>query len=236
VGQNQLTGWKDIADFFGTSVRSAMRWEEARRLPVRRLPGGAKDSVFAFRDELEHWRLSNPGRTDGDAAPVLEREGPPPRSHRRRLLAGGSILVLAGLAACVIWIVGWPGRVQPQAGPDPRAHAVRPQASGEPAPVILPFVQLDISRPDGWKATLRVPDGGGAQIGPSPDFPALILRPRVVPAGLMLEVARADGKSVKDRGRASQPLLLLLDRNVTVQLRQPFPFSVRWTSGEPSPR
>lgn len=248
---DQLSGWKDIAAFLRTSVRSAMRWEHERGLPVRRLPGGEKDSVFALREELELWKLSDPARTDAEAPPGLQPgseaddgskapdatpdalEGPTLQRNRWWFLAAGSAVVLVGLTICAVWITGWPGRVQPQQEPDPQPPTTRARAAGEPAPVILPFVQLDISRPDGWKATLRVPDGGAAQIGPSPDLPALILRPRVVPAGLMLEVARADGQPVKDRGRASQPLVLLLDPNVTVQIRQPFPFSVRWTSGQP---
>ena len=49
----------------------------------------------------------------------------------------------------------------------------------------------------------------------------------------MLEIARADGNPVKNGGPASQPFVLVLDPNVTVQLKQPFPFSVRWTSREP---
>ena len=77
-----------------------------------------------------------------------------------------------------------------------------------------------------------VPDGGAAQIGGSAGHPVLILRPRLVPAGLMLEVARADGRPLKDQGRASQPLVLLLERGVTVQLRQPSPLWIRWPGGE----
>jgi hypothetical protein len=98
---------------------------------------------------------------------------------------------------------------------------------------VLTLVQLDIARSDGFKVSITVPDGGAGQVGGSPGHPAILLRPRLVPAGLMLEIARADGRPVNDRGPASQPFVLLLDRNVTVKLRQPFPFSVRWSGSEP---
>ena len=130
--------------------------------------------------------------------------------------------------------MAWPGRVRSRRVAAPQSLSSTARASGEPAPVILPSVQLDISGPDGWNFSVRVPDGGAAQIGGSPGRLPLILRPRVMPAGLMLEIARADGKPLKDQGSRAQPMVLLLDRNVTVQLWQPYPFSVRWAGGEPA--
>lgn len=260
AGQNQLRGWKEIAGFLETSVSSAVRWEDQRGLPVHRLPGEGKEAVFAFRDEIELWQRSDSGRAgDGDpsadAAPPLESgsqrraetgvpgsisssiEGEmPARVNRRRFLVGGITFAVAGLAICAVWFMGSPGRTQPRGGLDPGGHATRSRASSEPAPVILSYIQLDVAKPDGWKATIRVADGGAAQIGPSPDHPTVILRPRLTGASLMLEIARADGKPVKDGGAASQPFVLVLDPNVTVQVRQPFPFSVRWAGGEPPPR
>jgi hypothetical protein len=108
--------------------------------------------------------------------------------------------------------------------------------SAEPAPVTLRPVWLDISRPDGWTATVGVPDGGAAQIGGSPGHPALILRPRVVQSHLMVEIARVDGRPLKGQGDGGQPMVLVLDPDVPVHLTQPFPFSVRWVSEEPPPR
>ncbi len=256
AGRDQLRGWKEIAGFLGTSVSSATRWEGQRGLPVHRLPGEGKEAVFAFRDEIEHWQQSNSGRVlDGDTgvAPAPDRGGQgagesggpgpiassvdeetPLRLNRRRLLAAG--ITVAGLAICAVWLMGWPGRALPQPGVDPERPTARARAAGEPAPVILPFVQLEVAKPDGWKTTIQVADGGAAQLGPSPNHPTVILRPRLSPAGLMLEVARADGKPVKDGGAASQPFVLLLPPNETVLLRQPFRFSVRWVSAEPPPR
>jgi hypothetical protein len=129
--------------------------------------------------------------------------------------------------------MGWPGRALPQPAAVAERPTTRAPASREPAPVILSYIQFDVARPDGWKGTIQVADGGAAQIGPSPNHPTVILRPRLTGTSLMLEIARADGKPVKDGGPASQPFVLVLDPNVTVQVRQPFAFSVRWTSGQP---
>jgi hypothetical protein len=77
---------------------------------------------------------------------------------------------------------------------------------------------------------------GAAQIGPSADHPAVILRPRIARGVLMLEIARSDGRPVKDGAATSQPFVLVLDPNVAVQVRQPFRFSLRWVSGGASPK
>ncbi|HEX9931686.1 MAG TPA: hypothetical protein VGB08_02470, partial [Allosphingosinicella sp.] len=51
----RLRSWKEIAAFFGTNERTVKRWEQSRGLPVRRVPGGARTTVFADVDELERW-------------------------------------------------------------------------------------------------------------------------------------------------------------------------------------
>jgi len=51
----RLDSWKTIAAFFGKDERTVKRWEKERGLPVRRLPGVARGSVFAYTSELEGW-------------------------------------------------------------------------------------------------------------------------------------------------------------------------------------
>ena len=51
----RLNSWKEIAAFFGKDERTVKRWEVARGLPVRRVPGGTRTSVFAYVRELEQW-------------------------------------------------------------------------------------------------------------------------------------------------------------------------------------
>lgn len=57
-GRQDLSAWKEIADYFGVSVRTVQHWEEERGLPVRRLPGGGRGRVFARISELEEWKQS----------------------------------------------------------------------------------------------------------------------------------------------------------------------------------
>lgn len=51
----QLTSWKEIADYLGVNVRTAQKWERARGLPVRRVPG-ARSRVSADTTALEAWK------------------------------------------------------------------------------------------------------------------------------------------------------------------------------------
>jgi adenylate cyclase len=53
-----LDSWKEIAEYLGRDVRTVIRWEQTRGLPVHRLPGGRKSAVYARRSELETWRTS----------------------------------------------------------------------------------------------------------------------------------------------------------------------------------
>jgi len=51
----RLDSWKEIAAFFGRAERTVKRWESERGLPVHRLPGSGRSSVFAYSDELADW-------------------------------------------------------------------------------------------------------------------------------------------------------------------------------------
>jgi Tfp pilus assembly protein PilF len=85
----RLKSWKQIAGFFGTDESTVKRWEAKRGLPVRRIPGGAKASVYADVADLEQWLAS-------------ERPAAPVRTGRRRiwaLAAAASLLAAAAAAA-----------------------------------------------------------------------------------------------------------------------------------------
>lgn len=51
----RLDSWKEIASFFGRAERTVKRWETERGLPVHRVPGNGRSSVFAYGDELADW-------------------------------------------------------------------------------------------------------------------------------------------------------------------------------------
>ncbi len=102
-----LNSWKEIAAYLGRDVRTVMRWEQTRGLPVHRLPGEAKSAVFAVKSEIDGWRrgrkltlLDVPEQSDSEM-PAVEPAAP----HRRprvAVLALGCLLV-AGTGAAVAW-------------------------------------------------------------------------------------------------------------------------------------
>lgn len=51
----RLNSWKEIAGYLGRDVRTVLRWEKERGLPVRCIPGGKRRRVFAYCAEVEEW-------------------------------------------------------------------------------------------------------------------------------------------------------------------------------------
>src|SRR5271154_700694 len=90
-----LVSWKEIAAFLNRSERTVKRWERERGLPVHRVPGGERGSVFAYPGELADWLkgkareleaddsdLGNP--IDGHAVdPATQHTVAPPAGRRR---------------------------------------------------------------------------------------------------------------------------------------------------------
>lgn len=58
-GNERLDSWKEIAGFFARDERTVKRWEKERGLPVHRVPGGGRGTVFAFTEELSAWLRSS---------------------------------------------------------------------------------------------------------------------------------------------------------------------------------
>jgi tetratricopeptide (TPR) repeat protein len=68
----RLDSWKEIASYLGREVRTVIRWEKDRRLPVHRIPGGKGHGVFALRSEVDAWLQKGPaGRGNPAALAVL---------------------------------------------------------------------------------------------------------------------------------------------------------------------
>lgn len=51
----RLDSWKEIASYLNRNVRTVIRWEKQKGMPVHRIPGGRRHAVFAYRQELEGW-------------------------------------------------------------------------------------------------------------------------------------------------------------------------------------
>lgn len=56
----RLDSWKDIANYLGRDVRTVIRWEK-KGLPVHRVPGGQRQAVFAYTEEIDAWLVSQDG-------------------------------------------------------------------------------------------------------------------------------------------------------------------------------
>jgi len=91
-----LRSWKEIAAYLGRDVRTVIRWEKERGLPVRRPPGNKKaGTVFAYRHELDAW-------SRGDIATSAQGERHTHVWEWRRIWLTAPVLVLAGLLPLVV--------------------------------------------------------------------------------------------------------------------------------------
>ena len=69
----RLVGWKDIASYLGKADRTVKRWGSERGLPVHRVPGAAKTSVYAYPAELDQW-LESTSAFQADSEPDIEEQ------------------------------------------------------------------------------------------------------------------------------------------------------------------
>jgi len=54
----RLDCWKEIAAYLGKVERTVKRWDADRSLPIHRVPGGGRASVYAYTAELNEWLKS----------------------------------------------------------------------------------------------------------------------------------------------------------------------------------
>ena len=70
----RLDSWKEIASFFGRAERTVKRWETERGLPVHRVPGSARGTVFAYPEELAEWLKGRSTELEAEEAPSVESD------------------------------------------------------------------------------------------------------------------------------------------------------------------
>lgn len=94
TGRVRLASWKEIAAYLHREVRTVIRWEKERGLPVHRVPGGAGGSVFAFSDELDRWAAGDTGKEAQEVRPT------PPKLRRAipAAILAAVVLLVAGIA------------------------------------------------------------------------------------------------------------------------------------------
>ena len=111
---DRLESWKEIASYLKREVRTVQRWEKTEGLPVRRHQHDKLATVFAYKSELDAWRLSrqdydreidppedhenpygNANSNDIETANPPDSEPPPrPRSFSTYLLVAAGLLAL----------------------------------------------------------------------------------------------------------------------------------------------
>lgn len=55
-----LNGWKEIGAYVCRDIRTVERWEKHRGLPIRRVPGTGRATVYAIISELDRWLENTP--------------------------------------------------------------------------------------------------------------------------------------------------------------------------------
>ena len=105
----KLVGWKAIAEYLNTSVRTAERWEQELSLPVHHAGGSKGYSVFADVEELEAWLAEAKGsglpshdRVESGIPIDLRRQTPKWRPPRWLAIAA-MVVVAAGFILAVLW-------------------------------------------------------------------------------------------------------------------------------------
>lgn len=68
TGKKRLDSWKAIADYLKRDVTTVCRWEKEKGLPVHRLPGGARQAVFAYQEEIDSWLSGGEGQSSSSAS------------------------------------------------------------------------------------------------------------------------------------------------------------------------
>src|SRR6266404_5078000 len=70
----RLDSWKEIAAYLHRDIRTVIRWEKEKGLPIHRIPGGKRQAVFTYQNELDTWLISHDERTRVPGVPDLSQE------------------------------------------------------------------------------------------------------------------------------------------------------------------
>lgn len=109
VVTERLDSWKEIASYLGRSVRTVIRWEHEKKLPIHRIPGGHRQAVFAYPREVDEWLQSDCAGSNEDRLSTITEEVPTaaleesPNAHARsgrswiRNYGGWSLWVIAAV-------------------------------------------------------------------------------------------------------------------------------------------
>jgi hypothetical protein len=80
----RLESWKEIGEYLQRDVRTLGRWEKEEGLPIHRHSHKSRSSVYAYKAEIDAWRISR----------KIVPEPPPPLPLWKTLLASPRSLAL----------------------------------------------------------------------------------------------------------------------------------------------
>jgi tetratricopeptide (TPR) repeat protein len=101
AARQRLTSWKEIAAYLGRNERTVKRWEASRGLPVRRVGGAARGSVFAYADELEAW-MGGGAAAEVDEVQHVSPTAAQPKQGSTSRFKGLSVVTLFAVVAIAI--------------------------------------------------------------------------------------------------------------------------------------
>ena len=124
----RLDSWKEIAAYLRRGERTVKRWEADRGLPIHRVPGSGRASVYAYTAELDQWlNLRPPSDLDdpdagetadtepddsayaGEPKPSVSAIAQPPKLHLS-WVSRLKFLTVAGMLAMGLTILGFSTR------------------------------------------------------------------------------------------------------------------------------
>ena len=101
---SRLDSWKEIAGYLGRDVRTVMRWEGEKHLPVHRVPGGKRRAVFAYKDEIDVWLDENQDESS------WQHEPPTNRARYTPILRSGLMFIAWGFVLLLVITPEWHAR------------------------------------------------------------------------------------------------------------------------------
>ena len=116
-----LTSWKEISAYLKCGIRSCIRWEKERGLPVHRMADTPGSRVFAYKQELDDWLVAQLRANNKEV--VQERES---AETKRRISPIWLILILPV-------VLGLFFVFKPRSGPAPFQTGIYSIITTEPA-------------------------------------------------------------------------------------------------------
>jgi Tol biopolymer transport system component len=101
----RFDSWKEIAAYLKRSERTARRWEKTEALPVFRHPHAKRDSVHAYKTELDAWWHNRRFRLERSSIAGYSKQG----SRRGLFVWMGAIAGVVTLAGVAVWGSGRSG-------------------------------------------------------------------------------------------------------------------------------